>query len=84
MALCKARASSESCCRAEASSAVEVAMSGAEVSGLQPARQGTAAFFFDLRFFDDCADAENDAASATDNINASANAVAERNAATRR
>ena len=57
-------------------------MSGAEVSGLQPARQGTAAFFFYLRFFDDCADVENDAASETNNINASA--VADRTGATRR
>src|SRR5260370_15598781 len=58
--LWSARARSESSFCAVSSSGVSAATCGAEVSGLQPVRQGGDLGFFDLRWcLDDCAKASN-------------------------
>src|SRR6267378_7198098 len=58
--LWSARARSESSFCADSSSGVSAATWGAEVSGLQPVRQGGDLGFFDLRWcLDDCAMASN-------------------------
>src|SRR5579859_378362 len=80
VAVCRARANSESCWSAAESSAVGVATSGAEVSGLQPARHGTAGFLA-LRFLDDWA--EEGSAKASERKRIDASAKAKRSAATR-
>src|SRR4249919_1789133 len=69
VALCIERARSESCVSASASSAEEVAMSGAIVCGLQPVHC-VCACFFDFFFFVVCAAAGNEIASATKNARA--------------